>query len=311
MAGTLRQVETKRVVDPDVYSLAGASSLGSVRPFQTWFHRSPPRVLPEGSSGSVYSLDKSVLSEDLTERELVLLDVLIRNTNSERGVTLGQLAESLFDSYGGIASALGRKPMFRSYFEASNYVLGGVTRPPSTRSFWIFTWPEQAEASTEEGIEIQSTLRVLADASVLADNEALKQRVEALLRNYEFSSMDTERGEFEQDLGALVLEGGSSVLHHLDSAITAQRLDPEATSDILGALGKIHHPETHRLRMQLLVKHLHHASRWARDGAALGLVSLGDSQALQPLRDAVGREQVPDLKRDLIRAVRYLESVVE
>ena len=39
-------------------------------------------------------------------------------------------------------------------------------------------------------------------------------------------------------------------------------------------------------------------SRWIRDGAALGLATMKDLHAVPYLREAIRREEIPDLRRD-------------
>lgn len=140
-----------------------------------------------------------------------------------------------------------------------------------------------------------------------ATNDFLR-RVAALFRSYEFASSDLEKGDLEKDLGALLLQGGNIVLHSIDLILKERRVDGEVASDALRLLGKFRHSATGAARLRLLTKHLDHPSRWVRDGAALGLASLEEKSALPALRAAVLKEQIPDLKSDILRAVKYLET---
>ena len=62
------------------------------------------------------------------------------------------------------------------------------------------------------------------------------------------------------------------------------------------------------LVVDLLSTGLYHTVSLVRDAAALGLAYLEEDAAIAPLRHALGREKVPELREDLENLIRSLEN---
>jgi len=135
------------------------------------------------------------------------------------------------------------------------------------------------------------------------------ERLYALLLNTKYDPSEIGDDIFEINLRNAVLQGGKRAIYFIDLLIQKEDIQPEVIFNTLRFIGRIKDQEIHRSSLRLLERHLDNSSRWVRDGAALGLASLEDVSALPILREAIEKEPIPDLKKDLRRVVRYLESL--
>ena len=74
---------------------------------------------------------------------------------------------------------------------------------------------------------------------------------------------------------------------------------PTVASEALRVVGYADYSETHDSRLALLIHCLESSSVVVKDGAGLGLDSLGDLAAIPALRKAIKREACKGLKKDL------------
>ena len=123
----------------------------------------------------------------------------------------------------------------------------------------------------------------------------------------EYNTDEVSGDTIEINLREAIRQGGRLAIHYLDNLISSKIGQPELVFDVLRLIGRIKDRGTHQSRLRLLEKQLTHSSRWIRDGAALGLASLEDNSSLPALIEAVEREGIPDLKKDLQRVVKHLE----
>ena len=61
-------------------------------------------------------------------------------------------------------------------------------------------------------------------------------------------------------------------------------------------------------RLRLLERALLAPSRWVRDGALFGLALTEDPKCIPHLRQAIQKEQVPELRQDMEHVLAYLEG---
>lgn len=98
------------------------------------------------------------------------------------------------------------------------------------------------------------------------------------------------------------------VLDCLRLRLTESRASPEVLSEMLEWASRREARSLREAIVHLLCLGLCHRSSLVRDAAALGLAYLEGSAAIGPLRQAIEREQVPELREDLLDLVRSLES---
>jgi hypothetical protein len=133
--------------------------------------------------------------------------------------------------------------------------------------------------------------------------------VEAAFRAAQYETFgDGEESEFAKALVLLVRQYGSSAVDAIRKLITFDHLD-EVASVALRTLGRVQHPMSRASRLRLLEHALTHHSSWVRDGAALGLASLGDPAAIGPLQRAVAQEPIEELRQDMEAVEQYLETL--
>lgn len=132
---------------------------------------------------------------------------------------------------------------------------------------------------------------------------------QSLLRSYaDFEFEDGMEDDFTPQLTELIHDNAPATIETIRHEITSGRLGPEFSWHILRRLGAIDDHASRQARLSLLQECLFHASRWIRDGAALGLAFLGDRSVIASLERAVARESIPDLKDDLSKALKHLAA---
>ena len=158
------------------------------------------------------------------------------------------------------------------------------------RPTWL-TSPEGDTSQVEDFAAIVEDIRVMLES---ADHEELEDGVETPLI---------------PSLHRLVTTRGVGAVFELAGLIVAGTVDSVIASWILRWLGRIPHRPTHEARRWLLEKGLYSAVPTVRDGAALGLVSLGDCRSVPALRAAVDREQhYVRLRWNLEQALQQLDE---
>jgi hypothetical protein len=101
---------------------------------------------------------------------------------------------------------------------------------------------------------------------------------------------------------------GSSGFADLTVIALKGEAHPEALSHAMRWIGRLADPETFHARLLALVRSLEAPSATVRDGAALGLVELGSTDALPAVTAAMVREPNPALRQDLEQVAAYLRS---
>jgi HEAT repeats len=105
----------------------------------------------------------------------------------------------------------------------------------------------------------------------------------------------------------LVRANGEGAVLELAASIESKEMDPQIASWILRWLGRLPHHATHHARRWLLERGLRSPVPMVRDGAALGLASMGDSRALPALQGAAQRERYSRLRRNMEKAIRQVQ----
>lgn len=117
--------------------------------------------------------------------------------------------------------------------------------------------------------------------------------------------MDTK---FSNDLIDLVESGGALVCGVIETLIINESVDPDVAGEALRWLGRMDSRQTLDRRRLLLEKCLQSKSRLVRDGALLGLASIDDHRSIQPLKDAIQREECVGLREDMEEVLHQLQS---
>ena len=109
-------------------------------------------------------------------------------------------------------------------------------------------------------------------------------------------------------VATLVEKYGDSAINVLSSVISSGKVVPDVASHVLRWLGRINHPQSIQRRLWILMYSLRSPFSEIRDGAALGLASLGNPLAIPSLRAAIHHERFRALRRSMEAILRQLEA---
>jgi len=119
---------------------------------------------------------------------------------------------------------------------------------------------------------------------------------------------DGMESDFSRNLSSFIASFGHSAMEVIIPVILSEQTNTEVASEAFRILGRLNHKITYRDRLWLLERGLYSASARVRDGASLGLAFLNDPLAIAPLRSAIEREQVSELRHDMEQVLAQLEG---
>jgi hypothetical protein len=122
---------------------------------------------------------------------------------------------------------------------------------------------------------------------------------------------DGMESDFSRELVSLVKKYGNLAMAEISYLISYGGVDNEVAREALRCLARIDDPLTYGWRLWLLEKSLSSNSPIVRDGAALGLVSMGDAHAIEYIKKAIERETITELRYDLQGALEELEVFLD
>jgi hypothetical protein len=130
--------------------------------------------------------------------------------------------------------------------------------------------------------------------------------------------LDSGRGIYFEDgsdypfydhLYDTVQKFGNVAIQEIERQILGELISPEIGAIVLRRLGEIEDNSTSWKRLNLLSKAvLQHPSPHVRDGAALGLASLKQHDAIPYLEQAVKQEKLEYLRRNMQQVLTYLQE---
>jgi len=119
---------------------------------------------------------------------------------------------------------------------------------------------------------------------------------------------DGMESNFSRNLSEFIVSFGHSAMETIISIILSEQTNNEVASEAYRILGRLNHKTTYRDRLWLLERGLYSASARVRDGAILGLAFLNDPIAIAPLKSAIEREQISELRHDMEQVLTQLEG---
>lgn len=174
-----------------------------------------------------------------------------------------------------------------------------VTPNPSETSSWhpsngnFALAPETFESTTLPFEEISAPARELDELFASVDEQDLEKGVASELFKY---------------VSEFLLKHDEAGLQAIESAVFSEKYPLEAVSEVVRYLGKLEYPLWSRQRRQLLEQALTLPSAEMRYSALIGLASLGDPKSITAISAAVEREKLHELRRDMHKVIRFLES---
>ena len=115
-----------------------------------------------------------------------------------------------------------------------------------------------------------------------------------------------KESEYSMRLGQLAKRSPESIWRFIKKRLAAPRQDVEVLGEMLRWTGRTEISGPLADKLSLLVAGLSHASSLVRDGAAVGLSHLEHPSAVHYLRKAAQREEVPELREDLLHIAESL-----
>jgi len=162
----------------------------------------------------------------------------------------------------------------------------------------------QAETSTVEEVEQRPSTIIQQELTRYVER-TIDRIFESAKEQYFEDGMESD---FSRELVSLVKKYGNLAMGEINYLITCGRVDEEVASEALHWLGRIDDASTHGWRLWVLEKSLSSKSPVVRDGAALGLVYMGDAHARQYIKKAIEQETIAELRYDLRGALKELEA---
>jgi len=151
-------------------------------------------------------------------------------------------------------------------------------------------WSENSTSPHERPAEIDRQIEALFEA---AKEEIFEDGMET---------------EFSKELVSLVNRYGNVAIEVMAHLIIHERVNAEVAAEALRWMGRIEHSPSYRYRLWLLARSLRCSSACIRDGAALGLSSMDDPNAIAHLEQAIQVEQIGELREDMAQVLAQLES---
>lgn len=161
-----------------------------------------------------------------------------------------------------------------------------------------------AQTVSSSGEDVDSSTAELADSQVLAEY-AISMFINAKEEVFE----DGMESEFSRNLSEFVVSFGQPAMEAIIDLFLSNSLNTEVASESLRILGRLRHKITYRERLWLLERCLLYSPfARVRDGALLGLSFINDKLAIPPLKSAIEKEAIPELRHDMKRVLAQLEG---
>ena len=253
---------------------------------------------------TVFSISPRVSSESVLSRYLIPgIETLARTIDPSRSeeeslrrFLVSQLqgqntGQTLFV----ITTDTGTLPALASSISSNIPLVGSSDRPRGQ-------WWDESEIGWQPSEEASETIQSRVRIDVLVQFRRLFEGAE------EFRFEDGVETEFSKELLRLVGIYGQDALPALTQLIVEEPVCAEVSSEALRWLGRMSDSGTHRARLWLLERSLNSLSPVIRDGAILGLASLGDRSVLRYLQIALNRENNKELRKDIEQVMNQFRS---
>lgn len=155
---------------------------------------------------------------------------------------------------------------------------------------WHYEWLENFTTKEQRSQDIDEKIEALFEA-------AKEQFFE-----------DGMESDFSREFVSFIKKYGDAAMEAVASVIISEKGNAEIASEALRWMGLMDHPPSYRYRLWVLERSLICSSERVRDSAALGLAYFNDPDAIQHLKKAIEREQIPELREDMKQVLTQLET---
>ena len=118
---------------------------------------------------------------------------------------------------------------------------------------------------------------------------------------------DGMESAFAQSLEFVIKDYDRLAIYIISRIILQEQTKSEVLAEALVSLGNMDHKPSYKNRLRLLEKSLKLKSRYARDAAAIGISMMDDPSSLIFVIQAIERESVDELRKDLQKVANQLE----
>jgi hypothetical protein len=119
---------------------------------------------------------------------------------------------------------------------------------------------------------------------------------------------DGMESRFSKGLISAIEKYDDLAIDVISDLILGEKISPEVASEALRWIGKIEHNATYENRLHLLEQSLKCSSAKVRDGAILGLSFLNDFRAIDSIKEAIQKENIKLLRRNMGQVLEQLEG---
>lgn len=150
---------------------------------------------------------------------------------------------------------------------------------------------------------------VESSTAKIIDSELLSKQADSIFASAKGEIFeDGIESDFSRKLSEFIMSFGHSAMEAIIPVLLSDHTNTEVSSEALRVIGRLNHKTTYRDRLWLLERGLYSASARLRDGAVIGLAFLNDPIAVTPLRSAIEREPIPELRHDMEQVLSQLEG---
>ncbi len=198
------------------------------------------------------------------------------------------------------------RPVAEPTFEGS-----ATTVQPTPRREWVF----ESTGSSARDEEPFAGARGMGGSTEkpppnLDGPIRLRAIVRALFRAaHDETFHDGMESAFSRGVCLLVETEGTAAVEVIGELMTESPRHSEAASEALRWLGWVEDRPTYAARLWLIEKSLQHPSPRVRDAAGIGISAMADPHAIPPLKAAIARETVAELRDDLKQVLSEIEGL--
>ena len=161
-----------------------------------------------------------------------------------------------------------------------------------------------AQTVSSSGEDIDSSTAELANSQLLAEH-AISMFINAKEEIFE----DGMENEFSRNLSEFIVSFSQPAMEVIIDLFLSNSINTEVASEALRILGRLRHRITYRERLWLLERCLLYSPfARVRDGALLGLSFINDKLSIPPIKSAIEKETIPELRHDMKRVLAQLEG---
>ena len=163
----------------------------------------------------------------------------------------------------------------------------------------------QSEVSRAPRLSVPTTVV----GSEGAEDDAFWEVKKIFSESVEEVFADGMESTLSRSLHSMIRMNGHGAIGAIDRLLRSGQVNAEVAGEALRQVGIVDDPISHQRRLGLLLDYLESSDPRLRHAAAIGIAALDDPIAVASIRQALGRENSPTLKRNLQLVLDQLEAL--